>query len=228
MSASLGGRTWPEVDRPTAVFVPLGSTEQHGPHLPLSTDAVIAERVAEALASHPACWPGTTKLVAPIMPYGASGEHQAFPGTVSIGHDALRLLLVELIRSLSQWAGRIIIVNAHGGNTPTVRSAVEQMRTEGHAVCAVNCEPPDPIDAHAGHVETSLMLHLAPELVSERLAVVGNCSPLQAILPAMLTSGVRAVSDTGVLGDATTASADAGRELFDSMVSRALMGLDDA
>ena len=226
MSTSLAGRTWPEVDRPTAVFVPLGSTEQHGPHLPLSTDAVIAERVAAALAAHPACWPGTMKIVAPGIPYGASGEHQAFPGTVSIGHEALHLLLVELIRSLSQWAGRIVIVNAHGGNTPTVRRSVEQMRIEGHAVCAITCSPPDPIDAHAGHVETSLMLHLAPELVSQRMAVVGNCRPLEALLPTMVASGVRAVSDNGVLGDATTASADAGREMFEGMVARALAGLD--
>ena len=59
-------------------------------------------------------------LIAPAIAYGASGEHQAFAGTVSLGHDALRLVLVELVRSLSTWAGRIVLVNGHGGNVPTL------------------------------------------------------------------------------------------------------------
>jgi creatinine amidohydrolase len=97
---ALGDRVSPElVDRPT-VLVPVGAVEQHGPHLPLDTDACVAAAVAARAAA------ATNLLVAPPVAYGASGEHEGFPGTVSIGHAALRLLLVELGRSAGRWAGR--------------------------------------------------------------------------------------------------------------------------
>ena len=103
--------------------MPLGSTEQHGPHLPLATDSDIAESVPvvpprNSPPAHPAV------LVAPALAYGASGEHAGFPGTLSIGHEALHAVLVEIVRSLSLWAGRVVFVNGHGGNTATLDAAV--------------------------------------------------------------------------------------------------------
>src|SRR5215204_2153898 len=86
------------------VLVPVGSVEQHGPHLPLDTDTRIAAAVAARAATG-------ALLVAPPVAYGASGEHEGFAGTVSIGHEALRLLLVELGRSASRWAARLVFVN---------------------------------------------------------------------------------------------------------------------
>ena len=83
--AQLVDRSWPEVRRPV-VLVPLGSTEQHGPHLPLDTDTTVASVVAAELAVRLAA-DGTDAVVAPAIAYGASGEHQCFPGTVSIGTE---------------------------------------------------------------------------------------------------------------------------------------------
>ena len=139
---SLGTVAWVDVPEGSTVLVPLGSTEQHGPHLPFDTDTAIANSAAHASAralGHAA--PGHVDVVvAPAIAYGASGEHQSFPGTVSIGHEALHLLLIELVRSLSTWAGRIILINGHGGNVATVSAVVAQMVAEGHDVAWVACQ----------------------------------------------------------------------------------------
>lgn len=201
------------------VLVPVGSIEQHGPHLPLDTDTAIARAVADrmALALGDAS-------VAPAVSYGASGEHQAFPGTCSIGPEALRMVLVELVRSIRCWAQRVALVNAHGGNLTAVRGAVEQLRFEGHDVAWVPCTTEE-VDLHAGRTETSLMLHLAPWSVRHDRAEAGNTQPLQEILPAMLAGGVAAVSANGVLGDPTGATAAEGARLLDRIVDRALHDL---
>src|SRR6478736_2828422 len=92
-----------------------------------------------ALAARAAA--GTNLLVAPPIAYGASGEHEGFPGTVSIGHEALRLLLVELGRSAARWAGRVLFVNGHGGNVPTLVDAVRLLRYEGRDAAWLACAP---------------------------------------------------------------------------------------
>jgi mycofactocin precursor peptide peptidase len=199
------------------VLVPVGSTEQHGPHLPLGTDTLIATAVAEAVAARLG-GPGAGVWVAPALSYGSSGEHQSFSGTVSIGTEALRFVVVELVRSLRTWADRVVLVNAHGGNLLAVRGAVEQLVGEGHAVQWVACATEE-VDLHAGRTETSLLLHLAPRLVRLELAEAGDCRPLPEILPALVRGGVAAVSANGVLGDPAGASAEEGRAVLESMVS---------
>ena len=94
-----------------ALVIPVGSTEQHGPHLPLDTDTRIAAAVAHGVAERLAESGGTDWMLAPAISYGASGEHEDFPGTVSIGTSGLRLLLVEFGRSASRWASRLVFVN---------------------------------------------------------------------------------------------------------------------
>ena len=199
------------------VLVPVGSTEQHGPHLPLETDTLIAIAVAGA-ASDRLGGTAAGVWVAPALAYGSSGEHQSFPGTASIGTDALRFVVVELVRSLRTWADRVVLVNAHGGNLVALRSAVDQLVAEGHAVQWLACATED-VDLHAGRTETSLLLHLAPHLVRRELAEPGDCRPLAEILPTLISGGLAAVSANGVLGDPTGASPEEGRAVLEAMVA---------
>lgn len=220
---TLADACWPEVPEGGLVLVPIGSTEQHGPHLPLDVDTVVAVAVARGLA------PALGGLVAPAVAFGASGEHQDFPGTVSIGTPALTTVLVELGRSLTTWAGRVVLVNGHGGNHEAVSASVRQLQAEGRDVAWVPCAP-DPccgagLDAHAGRVETSVMLHLDPARVRLALAEAGVTHPLAEVLPVLRAEGVREVAPNGVLGDPHGATSDEGTRLLDQMVARALQRL---
>jgi mycofactocin system creatininase family protein len=208
---------WPSITASPLVLVPLGSTEQHGPHLPFSTDCTIAAAVAAGVANLLSAESATPAVVAPVIPYGASGEHQSFPGTASVGHDALQRMLAELVRSLSTWAGRIVFVNGHGGNISSLARVIPQMITEEHDVSWVPCSVVGG-DSHAGRTETSLMLHLVPDLVDLRLCAPGNTAPLSQLMPRLRESGTRAVSPSGVLGDPTGATAAEGARLLAGMV----------
>lgn len=209
--------TWTDLPTQATVLVPVGSTEQHGPHLPLETDTVVATAVARAIADR------IGGYAAPAVSIGASGEHQGFPGVISIGTSALTLVLVELTRSLALWASRIVLVNGHGGNVAAIDAAVTQLVDEGHDVAWAACAATG--DAHAGRTETSLMLHLAPWLVRLGRAEAGNTAPLRHLMPELVAHGVRGVSPNGVLGDPHGASASEGARLFDEMVVRASHGL---
>ena len=200
------------------ILVPVGSLEQHGPHLPLDTDTVIATAVATAVGEQVGAW------VAPPLAYGSSGEHQSFAGTSSIGTDVLCSTVVELVRSMRTWADRVVLVNGHGGNITALTSAVEQLVAEGHAVAWVPCAT-ELVDLHAGRTETSLMLHLAPWAVRRRLAEAGDTRPLAEVLPLMRAGGVAAVSANGVLGDPTGANAAEGEEVLRAMVADVLRRL---
>ncbi|WP_241778638.1 mycofactocin biosynthesis peptidyl-dipeptidase MftE [Streptomyces sp. AcH 505] len=220
-SSELARLVWPRVPDAVTVLVPIGSTEQHGPHLPFTTDSVIARAVAARAADHPSLARPHPPLVAPTITYGSSGEHAGFPGTVSIGREALLAVVVETVRSLSLWAGRIVFVNGHGGNVPTLDQAVGRLRAEGHDVAWTLCAPPGS-DAHAGRAETSVMLHLVPDEVRVEAATAGDTRPLAEIMPELIAHGVRAVSPNGVLGDPTGASAEEGAALLDAMVASAV------
>lgn len=202
---------------PIAVL-PLGATEQHGPHLPPETDTLLATAAARELGASDV---GTVRVL-PALAYGASGEHQAFEGTVSVGTEALAGTIVELGRSVCDWADRLVVVNGHGGNVDALRRAVPLLRHEGRDAGWLPCRTSeDPTDTHAGHAETSLLLHLHPGLVRVDLAVPGCVEPLPRILPALREGGVVAVSPNGVLGDPTTASADEGRRMWATLVDDA-------
>jgi mycofactocin precursor peptide peptidase len=203
--------TWPEIIPGQLVLVPIGSTEQHGPHLPFDTDTVIAEAVASAAAER------VGALVAPAQSFGSSGEHQSFPGTISIGTEALRHLLIELVRSLRTWSGPVMFVNGHGGNLAALDDAVDSLRLEGHPVGWVACASEE-VDLHAGHTETSVMLYLRPHLVRLDRVEPGDLRPLRQILGTMRSAGVRAVSANGVLGDPTGATPEEGTFVLDAMV----------
>ncbi|MDH6279099.1 mycofactocin biosynthesis peptidyl-dipeptidase MftE [Prescottella agglutinans] len=202
---------WPDVPRDDlTVAVPVGSLEQHGPHLPLDTDTRIASAVARAL-------PGVA--CAPAIEYGASGEHEGFAGTISLGSAALGLLLVEYGRSACRWARRVVFVNGHGGNGPALVKAVELLRYEGRDVAWLPCAVPG-ADAHAGRTETSLLLHLSPDDVAMDRAEPGNTAPIAELMPQLRAGGMLAATANGVLGDPVKASAEEGRVLFDALVER--------
>ena len=138
-----GERTWTEVDGRPTVLVPVGSLEQHGPHLPLDTDARVAAAVAGRAADR------TTAGGAARRPTARPGSTRGSPGTVSIGHEALRLLLVELGRSAGPMGRRLVFVNGHGGNVPTLVEAVGLLRYEGRDV-AWSAAPPAATRMRAG------------------------------------------------------------------------------
>jgi mycofactocin system creatininase family protein len=212
----LADLTWPEAARLGAagalLAVPVGSTEQHGPHLPLSTDTDIAAGLCARLAQD--C---RDVVVAPPVAYGSSGEHQDFAGTLSIGQEALELLLVELCRSATLTFSRVLLVSTHGGNAAVVRRAERRLRAESREVLA--WLPHWHGDAHAGRTETSLQLALAPDRVRLDRAEPGNRRPIAELMPLLRASSVRAVSPNGVLGDPAGASAAEGAAVLAALLA---------
>lgn len=211
--------TTAEVGPIPLLIVPLGATEQHGPHLPLDTDTRIATAWATAVAREI-----PSARVAPALSYGSSGEHQSFEGTLSIGQQALQLVVVELVRSAMQSAKRVLLLSGHAGNAAPLRTATAQLRREGHDVHSL-IPMLDGSDAHAGRTETSLMLAIDPETVHMDRAVAGNTAALDTVIDTLRRGGVAAVSGNGVLGDPTAATPEEGRQLLAQLVALALDAL---
>jgi creatinine amidohydrolase/Fe(II)-dependent formamide hydrolase-like protein len=180
--------------------VPVGSTEQHGPHLPLGTDLFIARELARGLSCRDG---GPTVVRAPELGYGSSGEHQDFPGTVSIGRDAVYALLLEFGRSAAITFPRILFLSTHGGNAEPVTAAVERLRYEGR-------------DVRAWAPNWGRLTERRPDAHAGWLAIPGTTVAASELIEAMQTGGVRAVSESGVLGDPTGADAETGRRLLDA------------
>ena len=200
--------------------MPLGSTEQHGPHLPLSTDTDIAVELCRRLAAARG-----DVVVAPPLPFGSSGEHAAFPGTLSIGQVALEMVIVELGRSASDTFDHLLLVSAHGGNAEPLARASDLLRAESRDVCVFTpCWDGDP---HAGRPETSMLLALHPRRVRMELAAPGDVRPLIEVWTLLRSGGLRAVSESGVLGDPTGANDVEGDALFHEL-ERALLDAVDA
>lgn len=185
----------------------------------MTTDADIAQALVDALAAR-----RDDVVAAPPVAYGSSGEHGDFAGTLSIGQDATELLLVELARSATTAFRRVLLVSTHGGNAEPVARAVGRLRAESRDVMA--WAPRFGGDAHAGHTETSLLLHLRPSRVRMAAASPGDTRPLAELLPRLRAVGVRAVSPSGVLGDPTTASPSHGARLFAAAVDDLVATVD--
>ncbi len=207
----LSGCTWPEAAALAAagavLVIPVGSSEQHGPHLPVTTDADIAVAVVDAAAAV-----DPLLVAGPVVAYGSSGEHDGFAGTLSIGQDATEALLVELGRSATSDFAHVVLASAHGGNARPLRRALARLAGEGRGVAGWS--PSWDGDLHAGRTETSIMLAIAPARVRLIAARPGDTRSLADLLPLLEAGGVRSVSANGVLGDPTGASASEGRHLI--------------
>jgi creatinine amidohydrolase len=251
MDRCLERMSWPAVQaaaaRPGSTVVwPFGAIEQHGPHLPIGTDAVFADRVLEAVLTRLDQDRPVWRL--PLLSYGFSPEHGAFPGTLSLPAELLLSLVITVGSDLAG-AGfrRLVLFNAHGGQIALLQVAARQLRAARPGLAVLPCflwngpeglgahlpEPERSHGLHAGLAETSLMLHLDPEQVGSerpsdghlREAPPAGWSLEGAVPSAWLTSDL---SRSGVLGDARGASAALGELLFDQLVdgwTRLLDGL---
>jgi mycofactocin precursor peptide peptidase len=212
---NLADLSWVQADAAArrAVLVPLGSLEQHGPHLPLDTDTRIALAVARGAAG------GREGVaVAPAFAFGASGEHAGFAGTLSIGTPALGELLVELGRDASRDWDAMLLVNGHGGNRDAIDAALARLQPEGRRCAAYHVTPAGG-DAHAGRTETALLLHLCPTAVRLELAEPGEGAPVGELIDRLRRDGVRSVSPNGVLGDPRGATPQEGRQLLEELIA---------
>lgn len=223
--------------RPGSTVVwPWGACEQHGPHLPVCTDALFAEQLLErVLARLPA---GLPIWSLPPQALGFSPEHQGFAGTLSLPAELLIAQVVAVGRQLAA-AGfrRLVLFNAHGGQIALLQVAARQLRAEAPSLAVLPCflwsgpegvaalidEPERSEGLHAGLAETSLMLHLAPELVGplppadgQRGAAPPPGWSLEGACPtAWLTSDLSA---SGVIGDPTGAGAALGEALAERLI----------
>jgi creatinine amidohydrolase len=216
--------TWPDVadavTDATVVLVPVGATEQHGPHLPLSTDTVIASTLCEAAAER------TSALVAPAISVGCSfGHGRRLPGTISLTPEQLAAVARQYVEWLGQSGVRkVLFVNAHAGNAAALGTATDHLRLERSdlQVGAVSWWELDPqlaaemtadgVDVHANRAETAVMLVIAPELVvAER---IGTADDLDRTIGLVFRYTADTLSRNGVTGRPSEATPELGKRLF--------------
>jgi creatinine amidohydrolase len=218
--ARLARCVWPELDGVRTAIVPLGATEQHGPHLPFATDTLIADALAARLAARV---DGAVAL--PALALGCSREHLGFPGTLDLSADTLVAVLADVLRSLARHGiAEAFVFSAHGGNVATLAAALPRLRA---SVPAIRIEAATDLDAltarlraqahafgvspeaaghHAGEVETSIMLALHPELVRTDALAAGYVTPAPDP-QALFYPDLRRTSASGTVGDPRGATA---------------------
>ncbi|MYE73587.1 MAG: mycofactocin biosynthesis peptidyl-dipeptidase MftE [Acidimicrobiia bacterium] len=225
---------------PLDVIIPLGAFEQHGPHLPLDTDTLIAEAVADRAAQR-----AGECVVSPCIPVGASSHHLAFKGTASLSDNVLKSVTVEVINTLLSHGFRgAYLVTGHAGNVgamalvmaeldPTDRSRVVSFddwpaqRDAVHQVAETKLDlHRELVGTHGGHFETSILLAIAPHRVDMASAVAGHVGPASSASAKLRSEGMAALSPVGIIGDPRGASADAGELYLDALVSLVVEGIE--
>jgi creatinine amidohydrolase len=229
--------TWPEADAlrgqaDTVGLIPTGALEQHGPHLPLGTDSMVAEALAYAVAEKLS----VPVVVTPTLRSGLSDHHLAFPGTVSLSQDTFRGWVEAHIAGLERVGiERVAVFSGHGGNFafigelaaeyasrpgPTRVIAYDDLlglvRVMDEAARSSGLEAPE-TDVHAGALETSVGLTLFGALVREYDGVEGYTAAEPDWMGRIFADGIAGLSSTGVLGDPSGATAAAGQAIFDAL-----------
>lgn len=239
--------TWMEisrVSRNTLVVLPLGSTEQHGPHLPVSTDALIVTALANALEKR------CNILLSPTQWLGHSPHHLSFGGTISLDHELYAHMLVQTAKCFAQMGfERLLFLNGHGGNRLPLGMALQRLKQDVPGLFACSCEYWQPASSklaklresplggmgHACELETSLCLYLAPEKVRQDLIADGGklaASPyfrgemFQSQLVAAV-SDFADLTENGVYGMPSIASATKGKCFFDVILNGLEYLVDD-
>ena len=229
----LADQAWPDAaaSDATLAVLPVGSTEQHGPHAPLGTDWLTAEAVAEAGAEAAEA----PVVVAPTIPVGVAEEHRDFAGTLWVSPETFRAYVRETLESLAHhgW-DRVVVVNGHGGNVDALREVCAGVSRSGDAYAVVFTWF-DGVDAadmgHGGPVETSLLRHVRPDSVREdrmdAAAEGGAESWGEWVSGVNLAYDTSEFSENGTVGDPREGSAERGERLLDEATA-ALVDLLDA
>ncbi|VBB42762.1 Creatininase [uncultured Desulfatiglans sp.] len=232
----LGDLTWPEAKKRfrevDVALLPVGAIEQHGPHLPLDTDAFDAEYLTHQVAlrcSDP------RPVVLPLIPYGVSYHHDDFSGTIGVSPDSLSRIVYDVGMSAARnGVTKLVIINGHGGNIPALHFAAQMINRDAHIfTCVDTGESSDadieaiaetPNDVHAGEIETSTSLAVRPEGVRMQAArkFVPRFSSRYLDFSSKRGVGWYAhtakLSPSGVLGDPTRATAEKGRRMWEQMI----------
>ncbi len=236
----LGELTWVDVEEflkvHRTVIVPVGSCEQHGPHLPLDTDAYDAFWLSVKAAEKAEC-----ALIAPPIYYGVSLHHMDFPGTITLNPQTLEQIAYEIGICLTKHGfKKILFENGHGGNTPALEAAAQRIKAETDAFVAIDTVSliPDlidqsietPYDAHAGEFETSTTLaNRENTVIKERIAKPRLILPKSKYTKIGLKEAgpkvswafrTREISNTGVIGDPTKASKEKGEKAWQLAIER--------
>jgi creatinine amidohydrolase/Fe(II)-dependent formamide hydrolase-like protein len=232
----LGELTWPAAERRfkevDVALLPVGSLEQHGPHLPLDVDAFDAEYLAQQIGARCS---DPRPLVLPLIPYGVSYNHDDFPGTLSIGPETLTRMVHEIgLAAARQGITKLVVINGHGGNAPALRLAAQMINRDAHIfTCVDTGESSDADvgklaatrnDVHAGEIETSTTMALRPHLVHMERARKHVPSFSGAYLDFNSARSVEwfartaRISRSGVMGDPTRASREKGEAMWEAMI----------
>lgn len=236
--------TWPElndaIQEQPVVILPTGSTEQHGHHLPLDVDLFLSESVCLEVGRRAE----GRVLVLPPVPYGLNFHHIDFPGTLHIEPEVFIAFCLNVTKSVAYHGFRkILIVNGHGSNTPLIDIVARKTNLQTNALCAAvtyihlaldafATVQDTPVVAHADEFETSLYLHLAPERVQMDKAgadmdVVGRYFSSDSTTVVRFNDFWSRWTDLGVHGDATTATAEKGKVIFEAAVEAVLGVAED-
>lgn len=235
--------TWPEVaampDKANTVIIqPVGAIEQHGPHLPLAVDAALGEAVLGRALSQ--LDPAVPAYALPPLCYGKSNEHWHFPGTITLSATTLLAVLMDVAESIYRAGFRkLVLMNSHGGQPQVLEIAARDLHQNYEDFCVFplfawrvpNCagellsELEQALGIHGGDAETSLMLSILPDQVRMDRAVkeypgqlpTNSLLSMEGALP--FAWATRDLTHSGVLGDATVATAEKGEKMLASVAA---------